>query len=89
MEKSGGSLAEDPLRALSTTVSENADKLRAFASILLQSEDTVCVAKDILKEYGKRVVNLNYAIFTLFLYRPKFSTSNYTSLSIRYSQDII
>ena len=85
MEKSGGKLAEGPLRALSTTVSENVDKLRAFASILLQSEDTVHVAKDILKEYGKCVVNMNCAIFTLFLYRPKFSTNNYTSLSIRYS----
>ena len=49
----GGVLGDGPLRALCTTVSEDASKLKLFASVLLKSEQTVPVAKDILKEYGK------------------------------------
>ena len=53
VEKSGGFLADSSLRALSNAVSEDPDRLRVFTNVLLQSEDTVRVAKDILKEYGK------------------------------------
>ena len=49
----GGVLGDGPLRALHTTVSEDPSKLKLFASILLKSEQTVSVAKDLLKEYGK------------------------------------
>ena len=53
MERSGGQLTACPLRALSDTVSEDPNMLRVFGSVLLQSEDTVRVGQDILKEYGK------------------------------------
>ena len=49
----GGVLGDGPLRALCTTVSKDPGKLKLFASILLKSEQTVPVAKDILKDYGK------------------------------------
>ena len=49
----GGVLGDGPLRALCTTVSEEPSKLRVLTSILLKSEQTVTVANDILKEYGK------------------------------------
>ena len=42
-----------PLRALSNTVSDNPNQLRTFSTILLQSEDTVQIGQEILKEYGK------------------------------------
>lgn len=48
--KFGGSLADVLLRTLCSTVSEGHNLLQKFASILLESEDTVCVAKDILNE---------------------------------------
>ena len=48
----GGVLGDGPLRALCTTVYEEPNKLKFFASVLLKSEQTVVVAKDILKEYG-------------------------------------
>ena len=53
--KLGGSLSGGPLRALSNTVSKDFKQLRLFVTVLLQSEDTdtVGIAKDILKEYGK------------------------------------
>ena len=53
VERSGGFLANGPLRALSSTVSKDPDQLRVLGSVLLQSEDTVHVGNDILKEYGK------------------------------------
>ena len=53
IEQSGGSLADGPLRALHNTVSNDPRQLKTFASVLLQSEETVCVAKDTLKDYGK------------------------------------
>ena len=49
----GGVLGEGPLRALCTTVYEDPNILKMFASVLLKSEGTVQIAKDILKEYGK------------------------------------
>ena len=42
-----------PLRALSAAVSDNPNQLRTFSTILLQSEDTVQIGQEILKEYGK------------------------------------
>ena len=55
VEKSGGCLAEGPLRALSSTVSKDPNQLKVFASVLMQAEETVRVAKDTLKDYGKYV----------------------------------
>ena len=49
----GSVLGEGPLRALCTTVSKDQNILKVFASVLLKSEETVQIAKDILKEYGK------------------------------------
>ena len=56
VKKLGGCLSGGPLTALFSTVSEDPKKLSVFATVLLQSEDTVCVGKDILKEYGKSFV---------------------------------
>ena len=48
----GSVLGEGPLKALFTTVYEEPNKLKVFASVLLKSEETVVIAQDILKEYG-------------------------------------
>ena len=53
IEGSGSLQTDSSLRALSNTVSEDPNKLRVFASVLLQSEETVHVGKVILKEYSK------------------------------------
>ena len=53
IEQSGGLLANGPLRALHNTVSKDPRQLKTFASVLLQSEETVHVAKDTLKDCGK------------------------------------
>ena len=53
MERSGGLRTDHSLRALSNTVSEDPNKLRILASVLLQSEETVHVGQVILKEYSK------------------------------------
>ena len=52
IEQSEGLLADDPLRALHSTVSKDPRQLKTFASVLLRSEKTVNVAKDTLKDYG-------------------------------------
>ena len=49
----GGVLGDGPLRALCTTVYEDHGKLKVLANVLMKSEQTLLVAKDILKEYGK------------------------------------
>ena len=56
LERSGGLLTDGPMRTLSSTVSEDPGQLRVFGTVLLQSKETVQVAKDILKEYGKLVL---------------------------------
>ena len=54
VESSAGSLSDSPLRAvLFTTLSENPSLLEVLARVLSQSEDTIRVAKHILKVYGK------------------------------------
>ena len=53
VQRSGGSLTDGPLRTLSSTVSDDPNQLRVFSTVLLQSEETVRVANDILEEYGK------------------------------------
>ena len=52
----GGILGDGPLRALCTTVYEDPGKLKLFASILLKSEQTVPIAKDLVKEYGNFLI---------------------------------
>ena len=49
----GGVLGDGPLRALHTAVSEDPGKLKLFASVLLKSEQTILIGRDILKEFGK------------------------------------
>ena len=61
VNRSGGVLGEGPLRSLCTTVSEDPNKLNVFASVLLKSEQTVVIAKDILKDYGKQNFNMIYS----------------------------
>ena len=66
MERSGSVLIDDPLRALSSRVSEDSNKLRVFATVLLQSEETIQVGQDILKEYSKfvlhRIIELKFSV---------------------------
>ena len=71
----GGVLGDGPLRALCTTVCENPYKLKVFASVLLKSEQTVSIAKDILKEYGKINDTYVYIIINSF-YRSSISFAN-------------
>ena len=53
VNRSGGVLGEGPLKVLRTTVYEEPNKLKKFASILLKSEEVVQIAQDILQEYSK------------------------------------
>ena len=57
-----GLLTGDPLRALSSAVSENPNKLRDFATVLLQSEETICIGQDILKEYSKLFIFYRFIV---------------------------
>ena len=85
-----GSLSGGPLRALSNTVSKDFKQLRLFVMVLLQSEDTVGIANDILNEYGKWF----YFIIVLYLMyiqiRLKYQYShkvNQVFYMIHYSMD--
>ena len=49
----GSVLGDGPFKALCATMSEQPMKLKEFASVLLQCEQTIPIAKDILKEHGK------------------------------------
>ena len=51
MTRSGSQLTDGPLQELSNTVSENPNQLSVFATVLLQSEETVLEAQNILEEY--------------------------------------
>ena len=55
VKRSEGSLAGDPLRVLQNTISKDPNQLVTFATVLLQSEETVGVGKSILKDYGKYI----------------------------------
>ena len=70
----GGVLGDGPLRALCTSVYKNPYILKVFASVLLKSEQTVSIAKDILKEYGK--IYYNYVYVINYFYRPSLSFTN-------------
>ena len=53
----GGVLGDCPLRGLHTTVYEDTNKIKVFTTILLKSEQTFLVAKEILKDYCKYIYN--------------------------------
>ena len=53
IEMLGGYLINGPLRSLRNAVYKDCDVLKRFASVLLQSEDTVSLAQDILNDYSK------------------------------------
>ena len=53
VESLDGSLAGGPFTALSNTISSDPNQLKLFASILLQSKETVPIGEDILRECGK------------------------------------
>ena len=74
-----------PLRALSGIVSDNPNQLRTFSTILLQSEDTVQIGQEILKEYGKLFTfKIKVNSLLVFLDRWKLSSSTSTVNHIRY-----
>ena len=54
VESSGGSLPNSPLRVLFTKLSEDPSILGVLARVLSQSENTIRVAKYILKVYGEQ-----------------------------------
>ena len=56
LERSGGLLADGPLKELSSTIVKDPNKFKIFLNVLLKSEETVQFAKDALKEYGKLFV---------------------------------
>ena len=47
---------------LSSAVSEDPNKLRGFASVLLKSKKTVRIGKDILKEYSKLFIFYRFIV---------------------------
>lgn len=49
----GGLMGRGPLIALQQAVKKNPKQLRIFTSVLLRSTQSVPIAKDILKHYGK------------------------------------
>ena len=52
-KRSDGLLTGDTLRALSNTVSKDPHQLETFGTVLLQSEETVGVGKNTLKDFGR------------------------------------
>ena len=61
--KSGDVVIEDCFCALCDVVSEDHNKIKVVGSVLLKFEQTVLIAKDILKEYGKYWINLETIIY--------------------------
>ena len=51
--KRSGVLVNDQFKSLCFTVSKNTEQLKLFASVLLQSRETIQVAQYILQKYGK------------------------------------
>ena len=91
IEESGGLLANGTLGALSKTITESPNKLRVFVSVLLQSEDldTVHVANDILKEYGRWFIfdRKTFLYSTIYRWRP--ASSRTFTKSIWYVQKVM
>ena len=56
VKNSGGALTGRPLRALQNTVSKDPHQLEIFGTVLLQSEETVCIGKSTLKDYGRLLI---------------------------------
>ena len=53
IKRLGGVLVNDQFKALCFIVSKNTEQLKLFASVLLQSRETIQVAQFMLQEYGK------------------------------------
>ena len=53
LDRSRGFFTDGALKALSSVVYEDSNKLRVLCTVLQQSEETVCVATEMLREYGK------------------------------------
>ena len=53
IKRSGGAVVNDHFKALCSIVSKNTEQLKLFASVLLQSRETIQVAQFMLQEYGK------------------------------------
>ena len=58
LDRSRGFLTDGALKALSSVVYEDPNNLRVLCTILQQSEETVCVATDMLREYGKWYISI-------------------------------
>ena len=62
-----GLLTGDPLRALSSAVSENPNKLRVFSTVLLKSKKTINVGQNILKEYSKLFIFYRFIVLKFYI----------------------
>ena len=58
LERSRGFLTDGALKALSSVVYEDSNKLRVLCTVLQQSEETIRVATDMLREYAKWYTSL-------------------------------
>ena len=58
LDRSRGFLTDGALKAISSVVNEDSNKLRVLCTILQQSEETLCVATDMLREYGKWYISI-------------------------------
>ena len=51
----GCSLLDDTMREIYTAVSDDHNKLRAFANILFKTKDTISIANELLNDCGKSI----------------------------------
>lgn len=70
VKRLGRVMVGGPLIALREAVSKNPKHLRVFTSILLRSTQSVPIARDILKHYGKNfLLNKIYYKFAIIIHR--------------------
>ena len=66
VKRSGGLLTGDTLKTLSDTVSKHPSQLETFGAVLLQSEETVGIGKNTLKDFGRYINNSNYVTIIIY-----------------------
>ena len=54
----GHSLLDDTMQEIYTAVSDDNNKLRAFANILFKTKDTISIANELLNNCGKSIMTI-------------------------------
>ena len=63
----GCSLLDDTMREIYTAVSDDHNKLRAFANILFKTKDTISIANELLNDCGKCLLGQEVMRLLLFI----------------------